>query len=142
MILRNIWVTLALTGLLAGCSAVDTRPTVEQLDNARVAVEAAEKADAKSHAPEEWRQSQDALMIARDAYANKVYDRALPFAKKATIYARVAKAKAEQKAAENRLNGAKEQLAATESKIQAFSQPVAAPPQPLGTTAPPGKMKP
>lgn len=141
--IRNGWgkptllAMLAVFGMaLAGCGSVDTRSTVEQLTNARVAVETAEKADAKTYAPEELRQAQDALAIALDAYANKVFERTFQFAKKATIYARVAKAKTEQKAAENKLNEVKDKLAQVESRIQTFSQPVAALPQSGGNTPP------
>lgn len=140
-------VALVSAGVLAGCGSLDTRSTVEQLTNARVAVEAAEKADAKTWAPEELRQAQDALAIARDAYANKIFERTFQFAKKATIYARVAKARTEQKTAENKLSSLKEQLTAVESQIQSFSQPAAVAPLPGGTTptslaAPAGEVKP
>jgi len=103
------WV-LGLCLILTGCGSLDTRTTVEQLTNARVAVEAAERADAKTFSPDNLRHAQDALAIAGDAYTGREFDRAFAFAKKATIYARVAKSQTDQKRAEEKLNGAREQL--------------------------------
>lgn len=140
--LRNLLGTALAVAVLAGCGSLDTRPTVEQLTNARVAVEAAEKADAKTHSPEELRQAQDALAIARDAYANKIFDRTFQFAKKATIYARVAKARTDQKTAENKLGSLKTQLAAVEAQIQSFSQPAGVMPQSAGNTTTGGEVQP
>jgi hypothetical protein len=112
------WV-LGFSLLLAGCGTLDTRTTVEQLTNARVAVEAAESADAKTFSPENLRHAQDALAIAGDAYTGREFERAFAFAKKATIYARVAKSQTEQKRAEDKLNGAREQLASLRQKTEA-----------------------
>jgi hypothetical protein len=92
---------------------------VEQLTNARVAVEAAERVDAKTFSPENLRHAQDALAIAGDAYTGREFDRSFAFAKKATIYARVAKSQTEQKLAEEKLNGAREQLSSLQQKTQA-----------------------
>ena len=105
--------------LLAGCGTLDTRTTVEQLTNARVAVEAAEQADAKNFSPDNLRHAQDALAIASDAYSGREFERAFTFAKKATIYARVAKSQTEQKRAEEKLSGAQEQLNSLRQKTEA-----------------------
>jgi hypothetical protein len=111
------WV-LGFSLLLAGCGTLDTRTTVEQLTNARVAVEAAERADAKTFSPENLRHAQDALAIAGDAYTGREFERAFAFAKKATIYARVAKSQTDQKRAEDKLNGARDQLASLRQKTE------------------------
>ncbi len=125
--LRNITRITALLVLLAviGCAAMDTRATVEQLTNARVAVESAEKADAKTYANEHLRYAQDALAIANDAYANKAFARAFEFAKKATIYAKVARAQTEYKKSEQKLEGLKAQLAKVQAQNQALMGGVA-----------------
>jgi hypothetical protein len=112
------WV-LGLSLLLAGCASLDTRTTVEQLTNARVAVEAAERADAKTFSPDNLRHAQDALAIAGDAYTGREFERAFAFAKKATIYARVAKSQTDQKRAEEKLNSAREQLNTLRLKTEA-----------------------
>ncbi len=110
--------------LLAGCGTLDTRMTVEQMTNARVAVEAAERADAKTFSPDSLRHAQDSLAIANDAYSNREFERAFTFSKKATIYARVAKTQTDQKRSEEKLNGARGQLTAlrkqTESAMQSL----------------------
>ncbi|MEW6516413.1 MAG: DUF4398 domain-containing protein [candidate division FCPU426 bacterium] len=140
MLRKKSWMAaggaMVLAGWVAGCGSVDTRSTVEQLTNARVAVETAEQAGAATYAAEDLRQAQDAKAIALDAYANKDFERTFQFAKKATIYARVAQAKTEQKAAEAKLNAVKEQVAAVESQIAAYSQPAAILPQSAGSTPP------
>lgn len=107
---RWLGIGMAAAAALAGCGTVETRFSVEQLTSARVAVESAEKADAKNLASEPLRHAQDALAIARDAYANQEYDRAFTFAKKATLYARVARSQSEQKQAETRFLAARSQL--------------------------------
>jgi len=106
--------------LVSACGSIDTRATVEQLTNARVAVEAAEKMEAKTFAPTELRHAQDALAIAKDAYANEAFTRAFDFAKKATIYALVAKARTEQKKAEKKLAVLKDQLEKVKAQTEAY----------------------
>jgi|GEM_PF-6238278 len=140
MLMRRI---LLLSAVLAaaGCAAMDTRQVVEQLTNARIAVEAAEKDDAKHYAEDVLRRAQDALAIAKDAYANKIFPRAFDFAKKATLYARVAKARTEQKKAEQRLAGLREQLAKTKAQTEAcMKNPVL--PAGVTTTAQPAVSAP
>lgn len=105
---------------IAGCGTVDTRATVEQLTNARIAVEAAEKAEAKIFSEENLRQAQDALAIAKDAYANQAFERAFDFAKKATIYARVASAQTDFKRSEKKLNDLKAQLEKVRQQTQSL----------------------
>lgn len=115
------WI-LGLLGLClmpAGCGSMDTRTTVEQLTNARVAVEAAERADAKNFSADNLRHAQDALAIAGDAYTGREFDRAFTFAKKATIYARVAKSQTEQKLAEEKLKSSREQLSRMQQQTAA-----------------------
>jgi hypothetical protein len=119
MLMRWTMTVVGCLLILAGCASVDTRMTVEQLTNARVAVEAAEKDDAKIYAEDSLRRAQDALAIAKDAYNNQAFSRAFDFSKKATLYARIAKARTEQKKAEQRLAGLKEQLAKTKSQTDA-----------------------
>ncbi len=120
--LKDIIKITAFLGLVAmtGCAAMDTRATVEQLTNARVAVESAEKADAKTFANEHLRYAQDALAIANDAYANKAFERAFEFAKKATIYAKVARAQTEYKKSEQKLEDLKAQLEKVQTQNQAL----------------------
>ena len=110
---------LGLCLLLAGCAAMDTRTTVEQLTNARVAVEAAERADAKTYSPDNLRHAQDALAIAGDAYTGREFERSFIFAKKATIYARVAKSQTDQKLTEEKLTASREQLSNLRQKTEA-----------------------
>ncbi len=144
---KTPWI-LGLCCLLAGCGTIDTRMTVEQMTNARVAVEAAERVDAKTFSPENLRHAQDALAIANDAYTNREFERAFAFSKKATIYARVAKTQTDQKRAEEKLTGAKDQLNTlrkqTESAMLSLpaaemntlsAQALVAVPVPAGTTA-------
>lgn len=126
----------------AGCGTVETRMTVEQLTHARVAVEAAERVDAKKLSPESLRHAQDALAIANDAYANQEIERAFSFAKRATIYARVAKAQSEQKQDEEKYLTSKNQLEALrkqiEAEVTAGAPDMPAPPaQPAVPEAPP-----
>jgi hypothetical protein len=109
----------ALIVISAGCGTVETQMTVEQLTNARVAVEAAERADAKKLSSENLRHAQDALAIANDAYAGKEVERAFAFAKRATIYARVAKAQSEQKQAEDKFLASQTQLEALRKQSEA-----------------------
>ncbi|MCD4813579.1 DUF4398 domain-containing protein [bacterium] len=109
--------------LSTGCGTVDTRSTVEQMTNARVAVETAEKMDAKAYASQDLRHAQDALAIARDAYANQAFERAFDFSKKATIYALVAKAKTEQKKSEEKLVEVKQQLAKVRALTETYMKP-------------------
>jgi len=118
--------------LAAGCGTVETRMTVEQLTNARIAVEAAERAGAKDLSPENLRHAQDALAIANDAYAGKEFERSFSFAKKATIYARVAKSQSEQKNAEELLQSAQKELEVLRAQIDA--EMAAAPELPVGAT--------
>ncbi|MBN1595379.1 DUF4398 domain-containing protein [candidate division FCPU426 bacterium] len=108
--------------ILSGCGSIDTRSTVEQLTNARVAVETAEKMGAENHAPDDLRHAQDALAIAKDAYANQAFERAFEFAKKATIYARVAQARTEQGQAEKKVNELKEQLEKVKRDTEGYVQ--------------------
>jgi hypothetical protein len=123
--------------LAAGCGSVDTRKTVEQLTNARVAVEAAANLEDKAHPSDDLRHAQDALAIAQDAYANKAFERAFGFAKKATLYALVAKALTDQRLAEQKLAQVKEQLNGVMAQINSSSQPTAAAPQAASPTAQP-----
>jgi hypothetical protein len=113
---------LGLCLLGAGCGSIDTRLTVEQMTNARVAVEAAESADAKTFSPDNLRHAQDALAIANDAYSNREFERAFSFSKKATMYARVAKSQTDQKRAETRLEGARDQLTALRKQAEEAMQ--------------------
>ncbi len=106
----------------SGCATLDTRLTGEQLTQARSAVEAAEKADAKTFSPEHLRQAQDALAIAHDAYSHQEFQRAFEFAKKASIYARLALAQTEQKRAEDRLRLAQQQLEAARQQAEAAAR--------------------
>lgn len=106
--------------IILGCGTVDTRSTVEQLTNARVAVEAAEKMDAKTYAPGEMRHAQDALAIARDAYANEAFERSFNFSKEATIYALVASARTEQKKSRKKLTDLKGQLDKVKARIETY----------------------
>ncbi len=113
--------------LAGGCGTVDTRLTVEQMTNARVAVESASKAGAKTHAPDTLRQAQDALAIASDAYANQAFDRAFDFGKKAITYALVAQARSEQKTAEQKLADIRAQSVQVQAQIKSYMQPAAKP---------------
>lgn len=111
-----------------GCGAIDTRVTVEQITNARIAVELAEKSEAATYANNELRQAQDALAISNDAYANQSFERAFEFAKKATIYAKVAKAVSDYEKSANKLKQLKAELASLEKQTSALmkGQPSAA----------------
>ncbi|MCK5242691.1 hypothetical protein KAR34_09585, partial [bacterium] len=75
--------------------------------------------------------------IAKDAYANEAFERSFDFAKKATIYALVAKARTEQKQAEQKLADLKGQLKKVKAQTKSYMQstPVNAPAEPtMGST--------
>jgi hypothetical protein len=128
--------------VLVGCGTMETHTTVEQVTNARVAVAAAENADAKHLSPESLRRAQDALAIAGDAYTNREYERAFSFAKQATLYARVARAQSETKQAEDRTQAAKAQYEDLRRQTEAAMITEAAAPAALTATARPGVPEP
>ncbi len=132
---RCLGIGLAAALVLAGCGTVETRFTVEQLTNARVAVEAAEKVDAKNLSPEPLRRAQDALAIAGDAYTNGEYERAFAFAKKATLYARVASSQSQQEQAEGRVLAARSRLEQLQRQTEAGTTAVPGVPADLTPTA-------
>lgn len=107
---------------ITACGSIDTRLTVEQLTNARIAVESAEKVDAMNYAGQDMRQAQDAMAIANDAYANQSFERAFEFAKKATIFAKVAKAKTEYMKSDKKRQQLKDELEKVNEQIKTLMQ--------------------
>ncbi len=109
---------IGLTGMgifMAGCGTLNPRLTNEHLTNARLALETAEAAGAKTMAKVELRHAQDTLAIAKAAYAGRDFKRALKFAKKVLIYAKLAQVRSEQKYAEKKLAELKAEIKTREA---------------------------
>jgi hypothetical protein len=79
---------LLLAALLAG--GCEQPPPTREIDAAQAQVEAARKEGAEQHAPDRWREAQDALKTARDRVAAKDYRAALSSSNLAAERARAA----------------------------------------------------
>lgn len=114
----RIPVLLICTILLSACATRPTAPA-EELGAARSAIESAEDAGAREHAPEELRQARYALQQAESARTSEDYPRARRLAKEAEIEARYAAFRARSARADAMISELQESNQALEAEIEA-----------------------
>jgi len=108
---------LFLVGSLAG--AQDISPALQQeFGDAKVAIEAAQKAQAEKYSPEPLHKAQDLLITADNAKSFKDPVKFAQASRLARAYAELAKAMAELKSEEEKLGATQEELQKAKDEIE------------------------
>lgn len=90
----------------------------QEFTDAKVAVEAAQKAKAEKYAPEALKQAQDLMIMAGNAQSSQDFVKFSLASRLARAYARLAKAIAELKIEEEKLTATREELQKAKEEVE------------------------